>query len=233
MVASKGLVTTYKDMLPEMSRDSVEWIERQGLALRGARVLEIGCGRASTALLLQELGADVSAFDIEADAVQHARADGLKAFVGDATALPCKSGALDLLVSVNVVCHIQHPARFFEEAYRSLRPGGYAYVTWTNWYSPMGGHDFAPYHYLGPRFGYNLACRMKHKDSFIQVPFQSLWPNHIGPTLRVMRQSGFQILGVTPRYYPSLAFICRVPLMREFLTWNCQVMLQKPVRDQP
>ncbi len=231
MVASKGTSATYRELLPEASRDSVEWIARKGLTIEGARVLEVGCGRASTALLLEEQGADVATFDIGLPAVHHARADGLRVFLGDANAMPCKDGVLDLVVSVNVVCHLPKPRLFFDEAFRALRPGGLAYITWTNWLSPHGGHDFAPYHYLGARLGYRVARRMKHKERFIQVPFDSLWPNHIGSTLRKMRAAGFQMLDVRPRYYPSLAFVCRVPIAREFLTWNCQVLLQKPTRD--
>lgn len=228
MVATKGTSATYRELLPEASRDSVEWIARRGLSIAGARALEVGCGRASTALLLQEQGARVAAFDIGLPAVLHARADGLQVFLGDANALPCPDGAFDLVVSVNVVCHLPKPRMFFDEAFRALRPGGFAYMTWTNWFSPHGGHDFAPYHYLGPRLGYRVAKRMKHRERFIQVPYDSLWPNHIGPTLRQMRRAGFDLLDVRPRYYPSLSFICRIPIAREFLTWNCQVLLQKP-----
>jgi len=145
--------------------------------------------------------------------------------------MPSKDGILDLIVSVNVVCHLANPRVFFDEALRVLRPGGLVYITWTNWLSPHGGHDFAPYHYLGPRRGYRVALRMKRKERFVQVPYDSLWPNHIGPTLGKMREAGFHVLDVRPRYYPSLSLICRVPLVREFLTWNCQVLLQKPSRD--
>jgi SAM-dependent methyltransferase len=229
-VATQGIPGAYRELLPEASRDSVEWIRRQGLKIEGARVLEVGCGRASTAALLQQLGANVAAFDLGLPAVQHAQRDGLRVFLGDANALPCKNASLDLVVSINVVCHLRRPRSFFDEALRCLRPGGYAFVTWTNWYSPMGGHDFSPYHYLGPRLGYRLACRLKHKERFIQVPYDTLWPNHIGPTLETMRRSGFQLLDVRPRYYPGLAFVCRVPVLREFLTWNCQVLMQKPGR---
>ena len=30
-----------------------------------------------------------------------------------------------------------------------------------------------------------------------------------------------------PRYWPRLAFICRVPLVRELMTWNCVIRVRR------
>jgi hypothetical protein len=32
---------------------------------------------------------------------------------------------------------------------------------------------------------------------------------------------------VEPRYWPQLAFICRIPGARELLTWNCVIRVRK------
>lgn len=227
-IATKGITGAYRELLPEASRDSIAWINRQGIAVQGARVLEVGCGFGATAALLREQGADVIAIDIEPPRVLHAQRDGVQVALADANALQFKDETLDLILCINVLEHLEEPRRFVDEAYRCLRPGRHLYLTWTNWYSPMGGHDFTPFHYLGPRLGYRLACKLRRKERFIQVPYQTMWPIHIGPTLRLLKESGFRILKITPRYYPSLSFICRIPALREFLTVNCQVLLQKP-----
>lgn len=227
-IATKGLAGAYRELLPEASRDSIAWLNRQGIDVNGARVLEVGCGFGATASLLREQGADVIAIDIELERARHARQDGVQAAVSDANALQFKDNTLDLILSINVLEHLEQPRRFVDEAYRCLRPGGYLYLAWTNWLSPMGGHDFMPFHYLGPRLGYRLACKLRKRERFIQVPYETIWPTHIGPTLRLLNERGFRILRMTPRYFPSLSFVCRVPVLREFLTVNCQLLLGKP-----
>jgi len=228
-IATKGLARTYREVLPDVSRQSVDWLEQQGgVELRDLRALEVGCGFGSASALLQEKGAAVVALDIELPRVQHARADGVQAALADANALQFRDGVFDLVLCIGVLEHLPEPRRFVEEAYRCLRSGGHLYLTWTNWLSPLGGHDFAPFHYFGPRLGYRIACRVRRRQRFIQVPFETIWPIHIGPTLRMLKDSGFRIAKMTPRHFPSLSFICRVPVAREFLTVNCQLLLEKP-----
>lgn len=230
-VLTKGLGNAYRELLPEASRDSVDWIRRQGVPMEGTRVLEAGCGFGSTAALLQEGGADVIAIDIELERVRHARRDGLQAALSDATALQFMDNAFDVILSVNVLEHLAEPRRFVAEAFRCLRAGGYLYLTWTNWYSPIGGHDFSPFHYLGPRLGYRVARRLRPDHRFDHAPFETMWPIHIGPTLAMLRDAGFELRAITPRHYPGLSFICRIPGLREVLTLNCQVLLLKPQAD--
>ena len=37
------------------------------------------------------------------------------------------------------------------EMVRVTRPGGLVFISWTVWYGPWGGHETAPWHYLGGR----------------------------------------------------------------------------------
>ena len=211
-----------------MSQGSVDWLEQQGVRLEGARVLEVGCGYGSAAAIVLQRGADVCALDIEMPRVQHARDEGVQVALADAEALQFRGGAFDLVLCIGVLEHLRHPRLFFEEAYRCLRPGGRLYLTWTNWLSPLGGHDYAPFHYLGPRLGHTVAKKVRRRERFIQTPYETLYPVHIGPTLRMIEGAGFRIARMTPRHYPNLAFVCRVPVAREFLTVNCQLLLEKP-----
>ena len=41
------------------------------------------------------------------------------------------------------------PMGLIEEMIRVTRPGGLVYLSFTNWYSPWGGHEMSPWHYLG------------------------------------------------------------------------------------
>jgi hypothetical protein len=35
------------------------------------------------------------------------------------------------------------------------------------------------------------------------------------------------VVRVVPRYYSELSFIMLIPLLREFLAWNCAVLIQR------
>src|SRR6266700_2024506 len=45
--------------------------------------------------------------------------------------------------------HVPDPMGLAEEMIRVTRPGGLVYLSYTNWYSPWGGHEMSPWHYLG------------------------------------------------------------------------------------
>ena len=232
-IATKGLAQASREVLPDVSRQSVGWLQEQGgIELPGLLALEVGCGFGSASALLRTQGANVVALDIELPRVQHARQEGVEAALADANALQFKDGVFDLVLCIGVLEHLPAPRRFIDEAYRCLRPGGHLYLTWTNWLSPLGGHDFAPFHYLGPRLGYRVACKVRRRERFIHIPYETIWPIHIGPTLRMLKASGFRVAKMTPRHYPSLSFICRVPIAREFLTVNCQLLLEKPCGER-
>ena len=46
-------------------------------------------------------------------------------------------------------------------------------------------------------------------------------------TVSPKTQPELEIVKVTPRYYPELSWITALPGLREFLTWNCAVLLRK------
>jgi hypothetical protein len=47
--------------------------------------------------------------------------------------------------------------------------------------------------------------------------------------LRLVRtRPGLVIERVEPRYWPRLAFICRIPGLRELASWNCVIRVRAP-----
>ena len=149
------------------------------------------------------------------------------AIVGDAMDLPLPDASVDGVFASNMLEHTPDSKKVLTEIERVLKPGGWAYVSWTNWYSPWGGHDMTPYHFLGPRLGrkvYDLRGGRHNKNIY----GESLWPVHIGATLRFLRSRPDVVIErLEPRYWPRLRFIVQVPVLRELLTWNCVVRLRK------
>lgn len=104
--------------------------------LAGQRVLEIGCGAGSASCRFASAGADVTAVDITAKAVEltrrHADLCGtsgvhaLQADAEDLSALPPAS--FDYLYSWGVMHHSAHPERCFAQACTRLKPGGHGLI---------------------------------------------------------------------------------------------------------
>ena len=122
------------------------------LGLRpGDRVIDMGCGAGRHAFEMYRRGADVIAFDQDADelagvlelfgAMKEAGEvpAGAEADIkeGDALALPFADGEFDRVVASEVLEHIPADIQAIEELVRVLRPGGTMAVTVPRWLPEM------------------------------------------------------------------------------------------------
>jgi SAM-dependent methyltransferase len=146
--------------------------------------------------------------------------------------------SVDIVYCSNVLEHIPPSSHglLFREMYRVLRPGGYVYLSWGNWLSPFGGHEHSPLHYLGS-WGMNLSRRLRRlRGRFVKHHLGvNLFRTDIEGVIRQVCNShlDLRIVDVVPRYWPQLGFICKVPWAREFLTWNCVILLRKGLPGPP
>ena len=69
--------------------------------------------------------------------------------IGSGMQLPFRDGSLDICYSSNVLEHVPDPWLMAEEMLRVTRPGGTVFISYTVWFGPWGGHETAPWHYLG------------------------------------------------------------------------------------
>ncbi|HET6167260.1 MAG TPA: class I SAM-dependent methyltransferase [Marmoricola sp.] len=120
--------------------------ERLGL-LPGDRVIDMGCGAGRHAFEMYRRGADVVAFDQDADelagvlelfgAMKEAGEVpvGAEADIkeGDALALPFADGEFDRVVASEVLEHIHDDVTAIKELIRVLRPGGTMAITVPRW----------------------------------------------------------------------------------------------------
>ena len=118
------------------------------LGLRpGERALDVGCGAGRHAFEMYRRGADVIAFDQDADELARVRdlfvamraagevPDGAEADVkeGDALSLPFADGEFDRVVAAEVLEHIPADIQALHELARVLRPGGTIALTVPRW----------------------------------------------------------------------------------------------------
>ena len=194
-------------------------------ALAGKVLLDLGCGPGFYTAALRAHGATVIPIDNSADELGDRPPDG--ALLADAAALPLETGSADGIVCSNLLEHAPDAEGVIREMERLLKPGGWGYLSWTNWYSPHGGHDMSPYHLLGPSRGPALYEK-RHGPPRKNRYGEGLFPVHIGPTLRYVRsRPHLRVERAEPRYWPRLAFLTAIPGVREVACWNCVIHLER------
>jgi len=210
-----------------LAADGVAGLERRHGSLAGRRIADVGCGPGYYTEAFRAAGATVVPVEYDAGELRLAGAPPPDAVLGDAQRLPIATAALDGIFSSNMLEHAPRPGLVIDEMVRVLRPGGWGYLSFTNWYSPWGGHEMSPYHLLGPDRGVR-AYERRHGTDHKHHVGENLFVTHIGPTLRDFAgRRDVEVLRVEPRYYPWAAPIMRVPGVRELLAWNCVVRFVK------
>jgi SAM-dependent methyltransferase len=207
--------------------DAIDWLEKQGVRLApSTQALDLGCGHGILGGELLKRGCHVTFAD-EVDFLLPHVPKGLFRRLNLDQEDPATLGTFDLVICSNVYEHLARPEPFIGSMSGLLNPGGWFYLSWTNWLSPWGGHEFSPFHYLGAKHGPRAFDRLTGRKR-LHTPFINLFPTYIGGTLKCLRrQPDLQVLKVAPRYYPELSWLTRLPLLREFVTWNCAVLLRK------
>jgi 2-polyprenyl-3-methyl-5-hydroxy-6-metoxy-1,4-benzoquinol methylase len=210
------------------TNDAIRWIQQSGVVFdKSLKVLDLGCGHGVFGLELLKRGCQVTFADAEnwlIPEASHAEFHQINLDQDDIARL----GKYDLVICSNVLEHLSNPDKFIATIDQILNVKGKLYLSWTNWLSPWGGHEFSPFHYLGTRRGhlfYDKIMKRRRKHT----TYENLFPTYIGKTLKMIRQqSNLHLLKVVPRYYSEFSFLMHIPGLREFLAWNCALLIDKP-----
>jgi SAM-dependent methyltransferase len=117
----------------------------------GERALDLGCGAGRHAFEMYRRGADVIAFDQDAEELSGVREmfaamreagevpAGAEADVkeGDALALPFADGEFDRIVAAEILEHVPADLALLAELVRVLRPGGTVALTVPRWFPEL------------------------------------------------------------------------------------------------
>jgi SAM-dependent methyltransferase len=212
-----------------LAEDSANQVARH-IELGGRTVVDVGGGAGHFTAAFRALGANCYLFEPDSAELLSGGRTPSGAVLADGYWLPVADSSADVCFSSNVLEHVADPTGLIEEMIRATKPGGLIYLSFTNWYSPWGGHEMSPWHLLGAGF----AAR-RYERRYGRPPKHAVGHNlyriHVGQVLRQMRsRPDVKILDALPRYYPRWCkFIVRVPLVREVVTWNLLLIMRRTV----
>jgi SAM-dependent methyltransferase len=210
-----------------LARDTVHQLS-QYAELDGRIVIDVGGGPGFFVRELNRMGA--RSFCIDADSGEMAMLGPPEhgSIVASATSMPLASGSVDVCFSSNVLEHVKDWPAMLAEMVRVTRPGGTVFVTFTNWLSPYGGHETSPWHYLG---GDRAAARYQrtHGKAPKNRFGESLYSVSVAGALSWARSAPRAVVvDAVPRYLPGWTRpLVRIPVLREFLTWNLLLVLRR------
>lgn len=241
-----------------LARDTAAQVDAMaadaGLALAGARVLDVGGGPGYFAKAFARRGANYVA--VEPDVGEMAAAGIIvpHSVRGDGTRLPFATNTFDIAYSSNVAEHIPNPWDMGEEMLRVVRPGGLVIISYTVWLGPFGGHETGLWeHYVGGAFArdrytrrhghepknvfgtslFALSCQAGLSWARAQAHPAGAGGSKAGAAGRKALAAGrkggrHELIGAFPRYHPAWAWwVVKVPILREFVTSNLVIVLRK------
>jgi SAM-dependent methyltransferase len=209
-----------------LAADSVRQLG-QYTDLAGRRVLDVGGGPGYFADAFAAAGAQYAAIDADLGELSARSEPGVGTILGSGTALPIRTDAMDICYSSNVLEHVDEPEQMAAEMIRVTKPGGTVFLSYTTWLSPWGGHETAPWHYLGGDYAarrYERTMGKRPKNRF----GESLFAVSAGRMMRWARKrDDVEVVRVMPRYHPSWArWVVHVPGVREVAVWNLALVLR-------
>jgi len=211
----------------ELARDSVEQLSGF-VPLSGATVLDVGGGPGYYADVFAAAGARY--VPVEPDVAELSARGSMAAgsVRGSGEQLPFRDATVDVCWSSNVLEHVASPWQMAAEMVRVTRPGGTVFLSFTPWWSPWGGHETSPWHYLGgdrARRRFRRRHGREPKNRF----GETLHPVGVGAALRWARSCpDATLVRAFPRYHPWWAhWVVALPGVREVVSWNLVLVLRK------
>lgn len=211
----------------ELAQDSVEMVSCFA-TLDSAAVLDVGGGPGYFADAFRSAGARYVPLDADVGEMSARGVPSGASVIGSGTQLPFRDRSFDVTFSSNVLEHVAQPWKMADEMVRVTRSGGVVLVSYTLWWGPWGGHETAPWHYLG---GHRAADRYRRR--FGRSPKnlfgESLFPITAKAGLQWARSTTeADLIRAFPRYAPGFAqALVRLPWLREVLAWNLVLVLRR------
>ena len=194
-----------------------------------ALAVDIGGGPGYIAEALRAAGARCVVLDRSAEELRLHDREPESGVQCDAAALALRDASARIVCSSNMLEHAAEWQQALAEMVRVLEPvQGLGYLTFGNWYSPWGGHETAPWHYLGgqraaDRYARRYGRRPKNEFGV------SLFRLHIQEVLDWFgAREDVEIVRMAPRYWPDwMRWVAHVRGVREVGNWNTLIIFRR------
>jgi SAM-dependent methyltransferase len=212
-----------------LAQDSLREL-RRWMDLDGATVIDVGGGPGYFADAFIAAGARYAGLDPDVGELTARGGTAGNTLRASGLELPFATGSVDLAYSSNVLEHVPSPEVMADEMVRVTRSGGTVVISWTPWLSPWGGHETAPWHYLGGRRAAERYARI-HQRRPKNDYGKTLYACSVGRMVAWARQATslgqVELVEMLPRYHPRWAkWLVRVPGLREVVSWNAVLVLR-------
>jgi len=216
----------------------LDYLARHRITVQHQLLLDLGSGVAGYSQEFVKRGARVIGVDLVCPplGLEH-----LSQVQASALAIPLKTAGMDIVFCASLIEHVAEPQVLLREIERVLKPGGVCYLSFPPYYSPVGGHEFSPFHYLGERFAIRLVQRSTSVPDWVSQLYHApreaksfselyagwgLYKMTIRKFKRLVSQTRFKYINISTRYMP-ISFV-RWPVLGDLLTWHAQFLLVKP-----
>ncbi|MBW2984559.1 class I SAM-dependent methyltransferase [Candidatus Woesearchaeota archaeon] len=203
-------------------------IRKRGITLKNMKMLELGCGVGGYSPQFKKEVRELVVADMEEPdillkkyPIKFLKFDVCKKF-------PIRTKEFDFVFCSNVIEHVCNPSLMLTEINRVLRDDGILILAFPPFYSPLGGHIFAPFHYFGEKFSIRLTNFFKRKNIKSYKTAYGAWglyPLKTSDVEKLLEKAGFNIKDKWARYFPLN--IAKIPIINDIVIWQVVFLCDK------
>lgn len=114
----------------------------RGIQIHDLKILEVGCGRGGIAVPVASLGCDVTAFDIDSDAIQYLKRHAASHDIQnlelriDSAYTFSDTRIYDVVIASEVFSYFLEPSKMIENIKKGMKEGSYLILTTPNGFGP-------------------------------------------------------------------------------------------------
>lgn len=216
---------SYYKFESQQAKMVIKGLEKQGVNFNGKLLLDLGCGRGGYSRELKRKGAVVISTDITNKYFQGK--DAVQFLYGDATKLPFHINSFDIIFCSGMIEHVKQQKKVIQEIRRVLAPGGYCYLSFPPFWSPVGSHQYKPFHYFGEKIAIKLSRKLyKVRSLSYNDKYGTLYITTINKIKQLINNEGLIVKKILTRFSPIN--FARIPYLNEILTWHVEFLITKP-----